>query len=176
MSDEHPPVRRHPSAGNIHEPPTATSTGGSRRSAAPPTWQWPEGIVFDPSTIQLGPGVTDTAVGRLVGHGAGRRILELGAGDGSRAVLLALQGAKVIVVDPSVEAIAAVRRRAAEYDVKIECHHSDLADLAFVRGDRIDLCLAVYSLARVADVARVFRQAHRVMRSEAPLLLTLPIH
>ena len=87
---------------------------------------------------------------------------------------MARQGAKVIVVDSSAERLTAARRLAEAADVRVEFHHGDLADLAFVRGDQIDQALAVYSLAAVDDISRVFRQVHRVLRTEAPFVISLP--
>lgn len=126
--------------------------------------------------VRFGPGLDDEHLARLVvgGIGEGRRVLELGCGDGSNAVALARQGARVIVVDTSAARLASARQRADADDVRIEFHHGDLADLAFVRADQIDLCLALYSLNEVADVSRVFRQVHRVLRTEAPMVISLP--
>jgi hypothetical protein len=59
-------------------------------------------------------------------------------------------------------------------DVKVELHHAPLAELAFVRADTIDACISVYGLATVEDVDRVFRQVHRVLRPELPLVVSLP--
>lgn len=138
------------------------------------TLGFPDGAAFDPTSVRLGPGLTDESIERLVGSGEGRRILELGSGDGSNAIALAQQGARVIVVDSSAARLTVARNNAEAHDVRIEFHHGDLADLAFVRADQIDLCLAVYSLAEVSDVARVFRQVERVLRTEAPMVISLP--
>jgi SAM-dependent methyltransferase len=104
----------------------------------------------------------------------GKRILELGSGTGRLAVSLAQQGAKVISVDWSMERVADARAVAEAADVRIEYHHGDLADLAFIRGDQIDLAVSVYALAAVSDLGRVFRQVNRVLRSEATLAISLP--
>lgn len=137
---------------------------------------YPDGAAFAPDRVRFGPGLDDETLGRLVvgGSGEGRRVLELGCGDGSNAVALARQGARVIVVDSSAARLAAARNHAEAHDVRIEFHHGDLADLAFVRADQIDLCLAIYSLDEVPDVSRVFRQVHRVLRTEAPMVISLP--
>ena len=138
------------------------------------TLAYPLGSEFDPGRVRLGPGLTDETLSRLVGGGEGRRVLELGCGDGSNAIALAKQGARVIVVDSSAARLGVARNHAEEHDVRIEFHHGDLADLAFVRADQIDVCLAVYSLAEVGDVSRVFRQVHRVLKPEAPLVCSFP--
>lgn len=163
---------RHPSAGNLGDRPMLVTPPDGQPPAS--TLGYPAGSAFDPSAVRLGPGLTDDSIDRLVGSGEGRRILELGCGDGSNAIALAKQGARVIVVDSSAARLAQARTHADANDVRIEFHHGDLADLAFVRADQIDLCLAVYSLAEVADVSRVFRQVHRVLRTEAPFVISLP--
>ncbi len=162
---------RHPSAGNLDAVPMLVDDDSA--PALSPL-AYPNGARFDPTVVHVGPGLSDEAVGRLVGGGEGRRILELGCGNGSNAVALARQGARVIVVDSSATRLAAARARADDNGVRIELHHGDLADLAFVRADQIDVCLAAYSLSEVADVARVFRQVHRVLRTEAPMVVSLP--
>ena len=163
---------RHPSAGNLGDRPTLVTPGPPGGAVSP--LAYPSGSEFDPTAVHFGPGLTDETLERLVGSGEGKRILELGCGDGGNAIALARQGARVIVVDSSAARLATARNNAESADVRIEFHHADLADLAFVRADQIDLCLAVYSLAEVADVSRVFRQVHRVLRTEALFVISLP--
>lgn len=121
-----------------------------------------------------GPDIPDEQVLRLLGTVEGKRILELGVGNGANGVWLARQGAKVISVDPSREAIDAARDLAERSEVKVEHHQGDLADVAFVRADGIDLVVSVWGLAGESDIDRVFRQAHRVLRPECPLVVSLP--
>jgi SAM-dependent methyltransferase len=138
-----------------------------------PALGFPAGAEAGPP-LALGPGLDADLSRRLLGQIEGRRILELGTGTGRMAVALAAQGAKVISVDPSFERVTDARDVAEAADVRVEYHHGDFADLAFVRGDQIDLAVAVYSLASVDDLGRVFRQVNRVLRSEASFVLSLP--
>jgi SAM-dependent methyltransferase len=110
----------------------------------------------------------------LIGQLDGRRVLLLGCGTGADVIALAGDGARVIVVEASSDRIAEARAATEEAGVKVEFHHSDLADLAFVRGDQVDLALSIYAFSDVEDLGRVFRQVHRVLRSDAPLLFSLP--
>jgi len=111
---------------------------------------------------------------RLIGHAAGKRVLELGCGPRSAAIDLAREGAKVIAVDADEERLMALRREAEREEAKVELHHGDFADLAFLRADTIDAIFSDTALAAVADLPRVFRQAHRVLRPDGPLVFTLP--
>ena len=94
----------------------------------------------------------DFVLARLLGDIERKRVLELGCGDGTRAVELARRGANVIAVDPSTEAGLATRKRAETAEVRIELRTGDLADLAFLRGDSVDVAFAEGSLASLADL------------------------
>jgi len=94
----------------------------------------------------------DFDLARLLGDVARKRVLELGCGDGSRAVELARRGATVIAVDPDAAAVLATRKRAEDTEVRVEVHTGDLADLAFLRGDSVDIAFADGSLAAIADL------------------------
>lgn len=111
---------------------------------------------------------------RLLGNVEGKRVLDLGCGTGHNAVVFARQGAKVIAVDPSADRLAHARDRAEEADIKVELHQAGLADLAFLRSDSVDAAVSVMALATVDDLARVFRQVHRVLKPEAPLVCSFP--
>lgn len=139
----------------------------------PPPHVFPDGVP-DGDTVVYGPDIADESTLRLLGNVEGRRILELGAGSGRNAVSLARQGAKVIVVDPDATKLERARTLADHHEVRIEFHHADPADIAFVRADTVDLVLTVHALAAEPDPDRVFRQAHRVLRSEASLVLSVP--
>jgi SAM-dependent methyltransferase len=87
---------------------------------------------------------------------------------------LALAGAHVIAVDNDISRIDAARQLAEVNEVKVELHHGDLADLAFVRADQIDVALSVYALARAEDFDRVLRQVNRVLRTGGSFSVSLP--
>lgn len=127
-----------------------------------------------PLDLSYGPGAPPEAELRLLGPLAGKRILVLGCLEPGTPIALATQEAKVVTVDPSPERLAAARELADEAEVKVELHRADFADLAFVRADTIDAAVSVLALSEVDDLDRVFRQVHRVLRSQGPLVLSLP--
>ena len=143
------------------------------RSTPHPAGAFPDGVA-DGDTVVYGPDTAEESSLRLLGSPEGRRILELGVGNGRNAVALARQGARVIAVDPDGDRLERARALAARHEVRVEFHQADLAEIAFIRADTIDLVLSVHALAGVADADRVFRQAHRVLRTESPMILSLP--
>jgi SAM-dependent methyltransferase len=111
---------------------------------------------------------------RLLGDLEGTRVLDLGCGAGHNAVVFSRQGAKVIAVDGSAARLATARQRAEDAGARIEWHQADLAELAFLRSDSVDAAVSVMALAEVDDLARVFRQVHRVLKPESPFVFTVP--
>ena len=178
MSDTilHPSgARRHPSAGNLDARPTLVRVGDG--PAPLPPASYPHGADLPVDLVQFGPDMDDAALGRLIGSVGpleGRRVLDLGCGAGAASLSLARRGARVIAVEASTARLTQARAAADLAEIKVEFHHSDLADLAFLRADSFELVLAVYSLAGVQDLGRVFRQLHRVMKPDAALVLSLP--
>ena len=147
----------------------AGSSGGRHRftTARPTDAERATAVVY-------GSDVPSEADLRLLGPVEGKRVLDLGCGVGHNAVLLAQQGAKVIGVDPDARHLAVARDRAESAEVKVELHQSALADLPFLRSDSVDAALSVMALATAEDLARVFRQVHRVLKPEAPLVASFP--
>jgi SAM-dependent methyltransferase len=116
---------------------------------------------------------TEDAI-RLLGRVRGKRLLELGCGAGEDAVEFARAGATVIGVDGSADNVARAREASEQAEVRLELHTGDLADLAFLRADSIDLAFSDGALAGLPDLGRLFRQVHRVLRHGAPFVFSLP--
>lgn len=121
-----------------------------------------------------GPDIPGEASLRLLGPVEGKRILVLGCRRTEAILSLARNDAKVIAVDHIPRRVDKAREACEREEVRAEFHRSDLADLAFLRGDSIDVTLSVSALAEVEDLNRVFRQVHRVLVGNAPLVLGLP--
>ena len=116
-----------------------------------------------------GPGEDDL---RLIGDVAGKRILDLGCGDGQAAVAFARKGATTIAVDASVRMLDRARTLADQAAVRVEWHQGDVADLAFLRAESIDIVFSASSLGEVGDLHRVFRQVHRVLKNRGAFVFS----
>ena len=124
------------------------------------------------AVARYGPDIPTEAELRLCGNVEGKRALELGCA-AQASIAFAEQGAHAIAVDSSPDNLAAMRRRLEAENVSVEVHDSDLADLAFVRADSIDVAFSALAFDHVEDLNRVFRQVHRVLRQEAPLVFSV---
>ncbi len=123
-------------------------------------------------TIHYGTGLASEAEFRLLGDVRGKRVLDLGCGTGQAAIALARQGATVIALDASADQIEVARERAARAEVRIEWHRGDLADLAFLRADSVDIAFSAYAVGEIDDLSRLFRQVHRVLRHHGPFVFS----
>ncbi|HEV2370265.1 MAG TPA: class I SAM-dependent methyltransferase [Acidimicrobiales bacterium] len=132
------------------------------------------GAQLSVDVAHYGPDIPDEDDLRLLGDLKGKRVLELGCGGAQCSVAFAKQGATAIGVDISAEQLAFARRLVEREEVRVELRLGDLADLAFLRADSVDLVFSAYAFGFVDDLNRVFRQVHRVLREGAPLVFSLP--
>jgi ubiquinone biosynthesis O-methyltransferase len=104
------------------------------------------------------------------GPAAGRRILDVGCGDGVLALELAERGAQVTGVDTSARMIAAARERAkrAGHDVTFEVASAEA--LPFSPGT-YDAVVAITILCFVEDAARTLREICRVLKPGGHLII-----
>lgn len=132
------------------------------------------GIMRDGLGISFGSDVPDDLELRICGDVRGKRVLELGIfGASPNCVTLARKGARVTAVDPRRDAIQRARHAATVEEVSVEFHESDLADLGMLMSTTVDLAVCVHQITVDTDIARLFRQVHRVLRPEAGFVFAL---
>ena len=156
-------------AGQAVPVPTDNAAAWDRHSAS-----YQEGARLPTDVAHYGPDIGTEADFRLLGDLKGKRVLELGCGGAQCSIAFARQGATAIGIDFSAEQLAFARRLCEKEEVKVELRQGDLADLAFLRADTIDLVFSAYAFGYVDDLNRVFRQVHRVLKPGAPLVFSLP--
>lgn len=132
------------------------------------------GAVTTPS-ISFGRDIPDDDDLRLCGDiSGGKRALELGIGRNQNVIAFALAGAKAAVVDPDPAKFESIRAAAADTDVTVACHVSDLADLGFATSGSIELVVADHTIGDdVDDLGRLLRQVHRVLKSSRPFVVSV---
>ncbi|MBO0732241.1 MAG: methyltransferase domain-containing protein [Acidimicrobiaceae bacterium] len=127
-----------------------------------------------PTTFaHYGPDIPTEADLRLLGDLRGKRVLELGCGGAQCSIAFAKQGAIATGVDFSAEQLAFARRLCEREGVRVDLRQGDIAELAFLRADSVDLVFSAYTFGYIEDLNRVFRQVHRVLKVGAPLVFSL---
>lgn len=118
--------------------------------------------------VSFGDGVAGDDELRVCGDVKGKRVIELGVYETvPNSVVMAMRGARSISVDPSRDNIMRARQAATAAEVVVEFHESPIADLGFCMNAVVDLALCVHQIDIDTDIARLFRQVHRVLRPEA---------
>jgi SAM-dependent methyltransferase len=131
-------------------------------------------VLTNGRTISFGDDVDADDELRVCGDVRGKRVLELGLfGSIPNSVTMASRGARSIAVDGSRESIQRARQAAINADVVVEFHEGDLADLGFIMSGSLDLALCVHNIDLQTDIARLFRQVHRVLRPEAGFVVAI---
>jgi len=106
----------------------------------------------------------------LVGDVRGRRVLDVGCGDGELALELAMRGAIVTGIDASAAMIEAAKDRARRHNADITFQVALAEHLPFP-AEQFDLVTAITILCFVDDAAPVFREIARVLQSEGRLVI-----
>lgn len=99
----------------------------------------------------------------LLGDVAGRRVLDLGCGDGDLAVELAQRGATVVGIDASPQMIEAANAKAKRAGAEIDFRVGTAERVPF-DADEFDAVVAVTILCFVENAAPVFHEIARVLR------------
>lgn len=127
-----------------------------------------------PVTISYGAGLPDESELRLCSQvGPGTRSLELGVSDQMNALAFASAGSHAIAVDPDPVRIEALRSAATARELHVQCQVADHADLGFATSASVDLVLANRTIAAVADLGRLMRQVHRLLKTERPFVIII---
>jgi ubiquinone biosynthesis O-methyltransferase len=106
----------------------------------------------------------------LVGDVAGRRVLDVGCGDGTFALELAKRGAVVTGIDASAAMIDVARTRAKQHNADLEFQVAVAEHLPFSAG-QFDVVTAITILCFVEDAPPVFREIARVLRPGGRLVV-----
>lgn len=100
---------------------------------------------------------------QLVGDVTGKRLLEIGCGGGQCAIAFAKQGAIAVGKDLSEEQIAFARALARREGVNVHFNQGTVEDLSEFRDGSQDIVFSAWALPFVEDLARCFREVHRVL-------------
>ncbi len=118
--------------------------------------------------------LTDTLERRLIlelaGELGGRRVLDVGCGDGEFAVGTAERGAITTGIDASVAMIDAAKRRTLQSGLSVDFQVASAQNLPFP-AEQFDIVIAITILCFVEDAGPVFRKIARVLRPGGRLVI-----
>ena len=117
--------------------------------------------------------VTGPAMFRMLGSVKGKRVLDLGCGEGYNARILARQGAKVVGIDASREMIRLAREKEREEPLGIEYRVADAARLPMLEDGSFDIVVAFMSLMDIPDLDGVLREVSRVLKKGGRFLFSI---
>jgi 2-polyprenyl-3-methyl-5-hydroxy-6-metoxy-1,4-benzoquinol methylase len=109
----------------------------------------------------------------LVGNVSGRRLLDLGCGEGAYSRALARRGAQVTGVDGSGTLIAAARDRAAAAGLDIDYRQANASALDSLPSESFDLIVASMVLMNVEDYVGAVREAYRVLAPGGEIAMSI---
>ena len=109
----------------------------------------------------------------MLGDVRGKRIVDLGCGEGGYARELARRGATVTGVDGSERLIAAARERAAAEGVAAAFLRANANALDALAPSSHEIVVAAMSLMDVEDLRGAIREAHRVLAPGGELVMSI---
>ena len=141
---------------------TATSASGSAERWGP---RW-GARAYDWAENELQQAPTYEAAIRRVGIRSGQRVLEVGCGTGVFLRAAADRGAEVSGLDASADLLEIARTRVPEADLRV----GDMQFLPY-EDDRFDLVAGFNTFFFAADMVAALREAGRVARPGAPVVI-----
>lgn len=112
----------------------------------------------------------------LLGDVQGKRVIDIGCGDGYVSRLLAKRGAKVTAVDISEGLIQAAMEQEAKDAVGVEYRIGSALNLEFLAENFFDCAVSVMVFGHFDhdDVYQSLRETHRVLKSGGTFVLAVP--
>ena len=101
-----------------------------------------------------------------------RTAVDVGAGTGRHAIVLARRGVAVTAVDPSPEMLAVAREKSARAGLEIDFRTGSLDDRLPADDDQFDFLVCALTLSHIPDIRHAVRECARVVRTGGSILIS----
>lgn len=107
--------------------------------------------------------------------GTGKRVLEVGCGDGATSYLLAQRGNSVVSIDVSTIALERARARPGQEGLSLRYEYGDARDLRY-EASSFDYVVSEHLVEHLtpADLSRHLAEVHRVLKPDGCYLFFTP--
>lgn len=110
---------------------------------------------------------------RLMGDVSGKRILDLGCGEGGYSRELTLRGAEVVAIDCAEFSIEYAKKRSLEEGLDIQHYVRNSSDLYGIEDCRFDIVLCSMMLMDCEDLDGTINEISRVLRPNGKLYVSV---
>ena len=117
--------------------------------------------------------IIDPAIRQILGTVKSKHILDAGCGNGYLSRLLARQGARMVGVDTSEEAIRMAKTAESNEPQDIEYHVASLCDLSAFGNNTFDVIVSNIVLNDLQDLDKAIAELHRVLKPGGKLVFSI---
>jgi ubiquinone/menaquinone biosynthesis C-methylase UbiE len=110
----------------------------------------------------------------LLGDVSGKKILDLGCGEGCNSRIMARKGAKVVGIDFSKRIIDLAIQYERKRRLYIEYHVLDASNLQIFKNETFDIVTSFMALQDIEDYRGAVREVNRVLRRHGRFVFVIP--
>jgi ubiquinone/menaquinone biosynthesis C-methylase UbiE len=118
--------------------------------------------------------LNNPAMFRMLGNIRGKRVLDLGCGEGHNTRMLASRGARVIGVDFSEKMIALAIQEEKRKKLGIDYHISDACRLRWFKNSSFDIVACFMALQDIEHYQGAINEVFRVLRKGGRFVFAIP--
>ncbi len=132
---------------------------------------------YDQSVGEIGDphhrGIVNPAVFKLLSNISGKKILDLGCGQGYIARKLAKKGAKVIAIDSSKFLLSIAEQKEKQEKRGIKYYLRNASKLSNIKSNYFDIILCNMALFDIANVKNTIKECNRVLKNKGNFIFSL---
>lgn len=115
----------------------------------------------------------DPILWKMIGPIRGKKVIEIGCGNGYFSRRLAKKGAHVTAIDASIKMISFARERQAKYPLGINYLKRDAVHLAGIKAQSFDLAVANMSVMDIVHIEQAIKETARVLKPSGRFIFSM---